>query len=200
MAPAVSNHLIYLCRHGDTAWSPVRRLAGRTDLPLTEIGEHNARQIGGRLHGIAFDRVWVSPLVRARRTAELAGYADRAVIEERIVEMSFGNYEGQLVADVRRDHPGWAYLKDGCPGGESPADLGVRVDSFLAEWSGLSGTSLIFGHSVILRVLAARYLGLPPGAGRHLMLAPSSISVLGYDANEDAPAIVSWNDHAHATK
>jgi probable phosphoglycerate mutase len=199
MADAVPTHTIYLCRHGDTAWSPLRRLAGRTDLPLTEIGEQNARQIGGRLHGIAFDRVWVSPLLRARRTAELAGFADRAVVEDRIVEMSFGNYEGQLVADIRKDRPGWAYLKDGCPGGESVDDLVVRIDSFLATWRGLTGTSLIFAHSVILRVLTARYLGFPAGAGRHLMLKPSSVSVLGYDPVDDAPAIVSWNDAAHAT-
>ncbi|HEX4423123.1 MAG TPA: histidine phosphatase family protein [Kofleriaceae bacterium] len=199
MADAAPSHTIYLCRHGDTAWSPVRRLAGRTDLPLTDVGELNARQIGHRLHGVAFDRVWVSPLARARRTAELAGYADRAVVDDRIIEMSFGSYEGQMVADIRRDRPGWAYLKDGCPGGESPDDLGRRVDSFLAGWHGLTGSSLIFAHSVILRVLTARYLGFPPGAGRHLMLKPSSISVLGYDPIDDAPAIVSWNDHAHAT-
>ena len=200
MTDAAPLHTIYLCRHGDTAWSPVRRLAGRTDLPLTEIGEKNAQQIGGRLQGIAFDRVWVSPLARARRTAELAGFADRAVIDDRIIEMSFGSYEGQLVADIRRDRPGWAYLKDGCPGGETPDDLGRRIDSFLADWRGLSGTSIIFGHSVVLRALTARYLGLPAGAGRHFMLAPSSISILSYDPIDDAPAVKGWNDHAHATQ
>ncbi len=196
--PAAPRHTIYLCRHGDTAWSPVRRLAGRTDLPLTEIGERNAQQIGQRLRGIAFDRVWVSPLQRALRTAELAGFADRQVIDDRIIEMSFGDYEGQMVADIRRDRPGWAYLKDGCPGGESAADLGARVDSFLATWRGLAGTSIIFAHSVILRVLTARYLGFPPDAGRHFMLAPSSVSILSYDPIDDAPAIAGWNDHAHA--
>jgi probable phosphoglycerate mutase len=199
MMDAAPGPAIYLCRHGDTAWSPVRRLAGRTDLPLTEIGEQNARQIGRRLAGIAFDRVWVSPLLRARRTAELAGFGDRAVVDDRIVEMSFGSYEGQLVSDVRRERPGWAYLRDGGPGGESPEEVGRRVDSFLADWRGLAGTSVIFAHSVVLRVLTARYLGFPPGAGRHLMLAPSSISILGYDPIDDAPAIVAWNDRAHVT-
>ncbi len=111
--------------------------------------------------------------------------------------MNFGRYEGKMVADIRVDHPGWAYLKDGCPDGESPADLGARVDAFLADLRGLTGTSVIFAHSVILRVLTARYLGLPPGGGRNLMLAPGSISVLGYDPIDDAPAIVAWNDRGH---
>jgi probable phosphoglycerate mutase len=197
---AASNHTIYLCRHGDTAWSPMRRLAGRSDIALTEFGEQNARQIGQRLHGIAFDRVWVSPLVRARRTAELAGYADRAVVDDRLMEMSFGDYEGQLTADVRTARPGWVYLRDGCPNGETPADLGRRADAFLAAWHGLTGTSLIFAHSVILRVLTARYLGLPPEAARNLTLWPAALSVLGFDAVDDAPTILHWNDHAHTEK
>lgn len=192
-------HTIYLCRHGDTEWSPLRRLAGRSDIALTDIGERNARQLGERLRGIAFDRVWVSPLQRARRTAELAGFADRAIVDERIAEMSFGDYEGLLTRDIRIQRPGWAYLKDGSPNGETPDDLARRVDSFLATWRGLTGNSLMFAHGVLLRVLTARYLGLPPGAGRNFMLAPASISVLGYDPIDDAPAILSWNDHAHAT-
>jgi len=199
MVDVVASHTIYLCRHGDTEWSPMRRLAGRTDLALTEAGERNARQIGDRLRGIVFDRVWVSPLLRARRTAELAGFGDRAVVDDRIAEMSFGEYEGQLVRNIRMTRPGWAYLKDGSPGGETPDDVARRVDSFLADWRGLGGTSLVFAHSVPLRVLTARYLGLPPSAGRNFMLAPSSISILGYDPVDDAPAIVGWNDHAHAT-
>ncbi|HET9625998.1 MAG TPA: histidine phosphatase family protein [Kofleriaceae bacterium] len=193
-------HTIYLCRHGDTAWSPVRRLAGRSDIALTEFGEQNARQIGQRLRGIAFDRVWVSPLVRARRTAELAGFADRAVVDDRLVEMSFGDYEGQLTADVRRDRPDWVYLRDGCPNGETPADLGRRADAFLAEHRGLTGTSLIFAHSVILRVLTARFLGLPPEAARNLTMWPAALSVLGFDVVDDAPTILHWNDHAHTRK
>jgi broad specificity phosphatase PhoE len=200
MADAAVSHTIYLCRHGDTAWSPVRRLAGRTDIPLTEFGEQNARQIGHRLRAIAFDRVWVSPLQRARRTAELAGFADRAIVDDRLAEMDFGTYEGQLTADVRRERPGWVYLRDGAPGGETPEDLGRRVDPFLAEWRGLTGTSLIFAHSVILRVLTARYLGLAAEAARHLTMWPGAISVLGFDAVDDAPTILHWNEHAHTAK
>ena len=196
-AAAARSHTIYLCRHGDTAWSPVRRLAGRTDIDLTEVGEDTARKVGRRLAELPVDRVWVSPLLRARRTAELAGFSGRAVVDDRIAEMAFGEYEGKMVAEIRVDRPGWAYLKDGCPGGESPDDVGRRADAILADLRALTGTTLIFAHSIILRVLTARYLGLPPGAGRNLMLAPGSLSVLDYDPVDDAPAIASWNDRAH---
>ncbi len=192
-----TTHTIYLCRHGDTAYSPVRRLAGRTDLDLTEAGVVTAQKLGKALAGVTFDRAWTSPLLRARRTAELAGFGDRAVIDDRIAEMSFGEYEGQMVADLRVARPGWSYLVDGCPGGEGPADLAARCDAFLADVAGLEGTSVLFAHSVILRVLTARYLGLPPGNARNFMLAPGSISTLGYDPHEAALAIMSWNDRAH---
>jgi broad specificity phosphatase PhoE len=186
--------VIYLCRHGDTAWSPMRRLAGRTDLDLTEPGQDKARQLGRRLAGLAFDRVWMSPLLRTRRTAELAGFAARAVGDDRLIEMSFGAYEGQTVQEVRVTRPGWTYLQDGCPGGETAEDLGRRADAVLAELRALGGTTLIFGHSVVSRVMTARFLELPPRAGRHFMLAPGAISVLGYDPVDDAPAIAAWND------
>ena len=190
-------HQLYLCRHGDTAYSPVRRLAGRTDLDLTEVGEDTARRLGARLASVPFDRVWTSPLLRARRTAVLAGFGERAVIDARIAEMDFGSYEGQMVLDIRSTRPGWTFLKDGCPGGESPDDLAARADAFLAELAGLDGRSVIFAHSVILRALTARYLGLPVGSGRNFMLAPGSISILDYDPIDDANTIVAWNDRAH---
>ncbi len=188
---------LYLVRHGDTEWSPMRRLAGRIDLPLTEPGERNAEKLAPRLAAVAFDRVYTSPLVRARRTAELAGFAARAIVEPRLVEMDFGAYEGQTVQDIRRERPGYAYLKDGCPGGETADDLGRRVDMWLAEQR--DGTVLVFAHSVILRVLTARFLGLPPAGGRHFFFSPSAIGVLGWDAVEDAPAVQAWNDRAHLT-
>jgi broad specificity phosphatase PhoE len=187
-------HTIFICRHGDTEYSPTRRLAGSTDLDLTAAGEANARQVAQRLAGIAFDRVWTSPRLRARRTAELAGFADRAVIDARIAEMSFGDYEGHSVPDIRRTRPGWSYLRDGCPGGESPAELGARVDAFLADARGLTGVSLLFAHSVVSRVLTARYLGYPVADAGHFMMSPGAISVLGYDPIDDSPAIVAWND------
>ena len=184
-------HTIYLCRHGDTAWSPIRRLAGRTDLELSPAGEATARQVGVRLAGVTFDRIWVSPLTRARRTAELAGLA--GVFDPRLVEMNFGRYEGRTVQEIRVERPGFTCLGDGCPDGETAADLARRIDPVLAELRALDGTTLIVAHSVILRVLTARYLGLSPNHGRNFMMAPGGISILDYDPIDDAPAILAWN-------
>lgn len=185
------SHIIYICRHGDTAWSPIRRLAGRTDIALSPEGEATARQVGVRLAGVAFDRVWASPLVRARRTAELAGFT--AAIDPRLVEMNFGAYEGRTIQEIRVERPGFTYLGDGCPDGETAADLARRIDPVLAELRDLAGTTLIVAHSVLLRVLAARYLGLAPEHGRNFMMAPGGISILDYDPVDDAPAIQAWN-------
>jgi len=186
---------IYLVRHGDTKWSPERRLAGRTDLPLTADGEANAKKLAPRLAALTFDRVYTTPLVRAQRTAELAGFADRAAIDPRLIEMSFGDYEGRTVQEIRVERPGYAYLKDGCPHGENAADLGARADSWLAEQR--EGTVLVFAHSVIMRVLTARFLGFPPEAGRHFFFAPVAIGILGFDPVDAAPAVQAWNDRAH---
>ena len=188
---------IYLCRHGDTAWSPQRRLAGHTDIPLAEIGRTNAVQLGARLRPTHFDKVLVSPLLRARETAELAGYGESAVIEPRLKEMNFGRYEGLTTEEIRQEQPGWTYLRDGAPGGDTPESLAERVDSLLADLRRQGGRILIFGHSVISRVMTARWLGQPPGFGRNLMLSPGAISVLAYDPVEDAPAIATWNDRHH---
>ena len=188
---------IYLCRHGDTAWSSERRLAGRTDLPLIELGERNARQLGERLRDVSFERVLASPLTRARRTAELAGVGALAQLDERLLEMDFGRYDGLTVEEIRRERPGWTYLRDGCPGGEGPSDIGARADALLAELGGSAGNVALFAHSVILRVLAARFLGLPPGDGRLFMLSPGALCILGYDAVDDSRAIAAWNDRGH---
>jgi probable phosphoglycerate mutase len=188
---------LYLCRHGDTAWSAERRLAGRTDIPLVQQGERNAHQLGERLQGVVFERVLASPLGRARRTAELAGYGGRAELDPRLLEMNFGRFEGLTVEEIRRDHPGWTYLRDGCPGGEQAADVGARVDALLGELSASRGSVALFAHSVVLRVLAARFLGLGPEHGRQLMLSPGAVCVLGYDEVDDSRAIASWNDRAH---
>jgi len=188
---------LYLCRHGDTAWSSERRLAGRTDLPLIEVGERNARQLGERLRDVPFERVLASPLARARRTAELAGLGARAELDDRLLEMDFGRYDGLTVDEIRRDRPGWTYLRDGCPGGEGAGELGARADALLAELGALAGNVALFAHSVILRVLAARFLGLAPEAGRLLMLSPGALSILGYDPVDDSRAIAAWNERAH---
>ena len=190
---------IYLCRHGDTAWSEERRLAGRIDIPLVERGERNARQLGERLQGVRFDRVLASPLSRARRTLELAGLGAGATLDERLLEMDFGRYEGRSVEEIRQERPGWTYLRDGCPGGEGPLEIGARADALLAELEPLGGNVALFAHSVILRVLAARYLGLDAGGGRLLMLSPGALCVLGYDPVDDSRAIAAWNDRRHLT-
>jgi broad specificity phosphatase PhoE len=187
---------IYLCRHGDTAWSSERRLAGRTDLPLIDVGESNARQLGERLRDVSFARVLASPLTRARRTAELAGLGALAELDERLLEMDFGRYDGLTVDEIRRERPGWTYLRDGCPGGEGPLDIGARADALLAELQGVAGNVALFAHSVILRVFTARFLGLPPGSGRLFMLAPGALCVLGYDAVDDSRAIAAWNERS----
>jgi broad specificity phosphatase PhoE len=187
---------LYLCRHGDTEWSAQRRLAGRTDIPLVEHGEQNARQLGKRLHGVSFDRVLTSPLVRARRTAALADFG-AAEGDERLLEMDFGRYDGRTVEEIRRERPGWTYLREGCPGGEGPDDIGHRADALLAELEQTGGVVALFAHSVILRVIAARFLGLPPGSGRMFMLSPGALSILGYDDVDDARAIAAWNERQH---
>lgn len=187
---------LYLCRHGDTPWSAEGRLAGRSDIPLIAEGEQNARLLGGRLAGISFSRVLVSPLYRARRTAELAGFAS-AEVDPRLLEMDFGRYEGRTVGEIRAEQPGWTYLRDGAPEGEGPAELGQRADALLAELETHSGAVLLFAHSVILRVFTARFLGLHAGVGRNFMMAPSALSVLTYDPIDDAPAVAAWNDLGH---
>lgn len=183
--------MLYLCRHGDTIWSPVRRLAGsRTDLDITADGEATARRAGERLRNTSFAHVYCSTLLRARRTAELAGY--NAMQDPRLCEMDFGDYEGKTLAEIRVDRPGFTYLKDGCPNGETAADLGARADAFLGSLSLLEGHVLVFAHSVIIRVIAARYLGLAPQHGRNFFVAPGAIAILGWDPVDDAPAIQAW--------
>jgi broad specificity phosphatase PhoE len=184
--------MLYLCRHGDTAYSPTRRLAGgRTDLDLTSAGEATARRVGERLRGTTFARVLCSPMLRARRTAELAGFGD-PVIDPRLREMDFGDYEGKTIADIRAARPGFAYLKDGCPNGETAADVGARADAVLAGLVVDDHDTLIVAHSVVIRVITARYLGLPPERGRNFYVAPGAIARLGWDPIDDAPTVREW--------
>jgi probable phosphoglycerate mutase len=181
--------MLYLVRHGDTEWSPFRRLAGsRTDLDLTAAGETTAKRVGTLLAGVHFDRILCSPLRRARRTAELAGFT--AEIDPRLRELDFGDYEGKTVHEIRETRPGYTYLVHGTPNGEDAAAVGARVDSVLAELT--TGTTLIFAHSVLLRVMTARYLGLPPGNARNFFMAPGGIGILDFDPVDDAPVIKSW--------
>jgi broad specificity phosphatase PhoE len=191
-----SRPTIYLCRHGDTAWSGVRRFAGRTDIPLSPEGEKAAVLLGKRLQALKFDRVLVSPLSRARRTAELAGFSD-AFVDQRLVELFFGDYEGKTRQEIAAFRPGWTYVRDGNPGGERVEDVGARIDPLLAELG--QGHVLIFAHAVVLRVLASRWVGLPPSFAQNLSLSPASLSILHYDPVDEAPSIAVWNDRSHLT-
>lgn len=190
--------LIYLARHGETAWSLTGQHTGLSDLPLTEKGERNARSLGERLKEITFARVFTSPLQRAARTAELAGF--QAVLDKDLVEWDYGQYEGLRTADIQKQHPGWQLFRDGCPGGESLEQIGARADRVIARVREVQGNVLLFSSGHILRVLAARWLGLEPAGGRYLMLSTASVSALGYEHDLTEPTIRLWNDTRHVGK
>jgi broad specificity phosphatase PhoE len=197
----MSNELpvLYLARHGETAWSLTGQHTGLTDLPLTERGERNARQLGERLRGLSFAKVWSSPLQRARRTCELAGFGTVADIDGDLVEWNYGKYEGRRTADIRAERPDWQLFRDGGPGGESPAQVGARADRVVSRVRAVSGNVLLFSSGHFLRTLAARWLGLDPAAGRAFLLGTAALSALGYEHNLSDPVIRLWNDTRHAT-
>jgi probable phosphoglycerate mutase len=189
---------IVLARHGATEWSADGRHTGRTDLPLTPKGEDDGRRLKSRLAGTAYTRVFSSPLQRAKRTAELAGFTP--VIEPDLLEWNYGRYEGLTTADVRKDRPDWVLFRDGCPAGESPSEIAVRVDRLIARLRTLSGTVLLFAHGHVLRVLAARWVGQPVTFAGALLLSTATVSGLGFDhGHPDEPAIQLWNDGHHLT-
>ena len=189
--------VLYLARHGETAWSLSGQHTGLTDLPLTERGERNARQLGERLKGLKFARVFTSPLQRAARTCELAGFGGAVEVEPGLLEWDYGKYEGRTTADVQRERPGWYLFRDGCPDGESPEQVGARADRVVSRMRAVQGDVLLFSSGQFLRVLAARWLGLPPGAGRYFLLSTASLSALGYEHNLSQPAIRLWDDTQH---
>ena len=188
---------VYLARHGETEWTVTHRHTGRTDLRLTARGENNALGLRERLRGLAFDRVFVSPLQRARRTCELAGFGDRAVTIADLSEWDYGSYEGRRTDEIHRERPGWRLFRDGCPGGESVAEVGARADRVIGRLRSLPGHLLLFGHGHFFRVLAARWLDLPAADGRYFVLGTAALSVLGYEHGLDDPAILLWNDDRH---
>jgi probable phosphoglycerate mutase len=188
---------VYLARHGETAWSLTGQHTGFTDLPLTERGERNARRLGQRLAGLVFAKVFRSPLQRATRTCELAGFGSAAEADRDLVEWNYGEYEGLRTAEIHAKRPGWELFRDGCPGGESPEQVGVRADRVVSRVRAINGDVLIFSSGHFLRVLAARWLGLEPAAGRFFMLDTASLSVLGYERSLSRPVIRLWNDTRH---
>ncbi|MGO8674261.1 MAG: histidine phosphatase family protein [Limisphaerales bacterium] len=196
----MSNSLpvIYLARHGETAWSLTGQHTGGTDLPLTERGECNARRLGPRLRGLVFEKVLTSPLQRAVRTCDLAGFGAVAETDAALVEWNYGDYEGLRTVEIHAKRPGWQLFRDGCPGGESPDQVGGRADRIVRRLRGTGGNVLLFSSGHFLRVLAARWLGLEPGAGRFFMLRTASLSALGYENDLSLPVIEFWDDTRHA--
>jgi broad specificity phosphatase PhoE len=182
---------IVLARHGETEWSRDRRHTGRTDIPLTDNGRRQAGVLGDALAGQSFARVLSSPLSRALDTSREAGLGDRAELTGDLCEWDYGEYEGITTAEIRTRRPGWNLWRDGCPGGETAADVGRRVDRVLDSLAGLEGDAAVFAHGHVLRVLTARWLGLGPEAGALFKLDTGTLSALGYE--RETRVITHWN-------
>ncbi|MBZ3695052.1 histidine phosphatase family protein [Phyllobacterium calauticae] len=184
---------IYLVRHGQTEWSLSGQHTGRTDMPLTAAGEAAARTLADRLQGLAFSAVWSSPSQRASKTCALAGFGDASIIKDDLAEWDYGTYEGITTKAILAERPGWQLFRDGCPGGESAADVGARADRIIHAIRAANDRILIFSSSHFLRVLTARWLGLPPEGGALFVLDTTSISVLGYEHDLTEPVVRMWN-------
>jgi broad specificity phosphatase PhoE len=181
---------VWLVRHGATEWSEAGRHTSTTDLPLTPAGEVAARAVAAKLRGHDFALVLTSPLLRARRTAELAGFAS-AEVDEDLREWDYGDYEGLTTDEIRETVPGWTVFSDPCPGGETSEQVGRRLDRVVARCRGAEGDSLLFGHGHGLRVLTARWLALPVADGGLFVLETATVSVLGHE--RESPALLRWN-------
>jgi broad specificity phosphatase PhoE len=189
-----------LARHSETVWSRSGQHTGLTDLPLTERGELNARQLGERLRGLKFAKVFTSPLQRASRTCELAGFGAVAEIDRDLLEWNYGDYEGRTSVDIHSERPGWELFRDGCPGGESPSQVGARADRVVGRVRAIHGDALIFSSGHFLRVLAARWLGLGAANGRYFLLGTASLSALGYEHDLSQPVIRLWDETRHVSE
>ena len=188
---------VYLVRHGETPWTISGQHTGRTDVALTERGERDAQALSGRLQAMRFAEVFTSPLQRARRTAELAGFGADAQADPDLTEWDYGAYEGRRTLDIRAERPGWRLFEDGCPGGETLKAVSVRADRVIARVRALRRDVLIFAHRDILRILIARWVALPALEARRLYLETVSVSTLGYDHDRDEPVIRMLNDVRH---
>jgi len=187
----------YLARHGETAWTLSGQHTGLTDLPLTERGERNAQRLGERLRELKPLRVFTSPLQRVRRTCELAGFGAAAEVDRDLLEWDYGKYEGRTSAEIHAERPDWELFRDGCPGGESVAQVGARADGVVSRVRAVRGDVLLFSSGHFLRVLAARWIGLEAGGGRYLFLGTASLSSLGYEHNLSQPVLRLWNETRH---
>ncbi|BBO35737.1 histidine phosphatase family protein [Lacipirellula parvula] len=189
--------IIYLARHGQTAWSKSGQHTGLTDIPLLLEGEYDAERLGARLQKLEFAAVWTSPLVRASRTCELAGFGGVATVDRDLVEWDYGEYEGLKNAEIVARQPGWRIYRDGCPGGESTEQVAARADRVLERARAAGGNVLLFSSGHFTRMLGARWIGLPPQHAELFTLATASLSALGYEHNVNEPVIQLWNDVSH---
>jgi len=191
---------LYLVRHGETEWSLSGRHTGRTDLPLTARGEDAARGLAPRLREIQFAHVLTSPLQRARRTCELTGLGAAAAIDADLAEWDYGDYEGERSVDIRKQRSDWNIFLDGCPHGQSPAQVSARADRLIAHLRALDGNVALFSHGQFGCVLAARWIGLPLVEAQHFALGPASLSILGFDLHHpEVATMVLWNAASHET-
>lgn len=186
---------LWLVRHGETEWARLGRHTGRTDVPLTEAGQAQARAIADRLAGVRFSRVLSSPLSRALETARLAGYGDVVEVEPDLAEWDYGAYEGRTTPEIRQSVRGWTIWGEGPRGGETAADVTARVDRVLSTLDNAEGNVALFAHGHVLRVLTARWLGLPASEGRHFALGTATVSVLGWE--REARVVERWNEAPH---
>jgi broad specificity phosphatase PhoE len=187
--------VVLLVRHGETEWSRSGQHTSRTDLPLLADGVRDAEALGRRLAEYSLALVLASPMARARETARLAGLGDAVEISDDLVELGYGDYEGRTTADIRVERPGWDVWADGSPGGEPLADAGARADRVIARAEAAGGDVALFGHGHMLRIIGARWLGLPPAAASGLALSTASLCILGYE--RERRVIWLWNDTSH---
>jgi len=190
---------VCVVRHGETAWTVTGQHTGRTDIPLSPRGEEQARKLGAQLGGMRFSDVFTSPLQRARRTCELAGFGSTAIVDADLAEWDYGDYEGRRTSEIRAERPTWGLFEDGCPNGESAADVAARADRVIDRLRRRSGHVLLFGHRDMLRVFAARWLRFPAVEGRRFYLDVGSLSLLGYDHTTSEPVIRLWNAGFHVS-
>jgi broad specificity phosphatase PhoE len=186
---------VVLVRHGATEWSEAGRHTGRTDIPLTAAGARHAELLRPRLEGRRFTAVFTSPLARAADTCRLAGLGECAQNRDALLEWDYGEYEGMTTAEIRERDPGWLLWRDGCPGGETSEEVGKRVDALLGEVSALDGDVALFAHGHVLRVIAARWIGLAPSCGALFALSTGTLSIIGYE--REVAVIRRWNDGSH---
>jgi broad specificity phosphatase PhoE len=189
---------IYLARHGETEWSLSGQHTGLTDLPLTDRGQQKARKLGQRLQELDVAKVFTSPLQRASRTCELAGFGASAEVDRDLVEWDYGEYEGLRSTEIRARRTGWQLFRDGCPGGESPGQISARADRVVVRVRGVQGNVLLFSSGHFLRVLAARWIGVELSVSwTSFLLSTASLSALGYDGDLSKPVIELWNETHH---